>query len=195
MSLDFMRYETTVATYFLVRPLGLFEKSESVITTNPNAGKIIKKYGFVQAYMKDVEHVPTTKYPVYVLFRPPNMVEFGEFIEEEKQLDLIEDVYDYPNGYVVVVYRFPEIYYNDYNLIVDGKYSETSDTFKSLFPATSLGSPSLYHLIFNKHKNLKAEIENEINTIIPDDAELWHYPDMSKETLDITKFIKMEDVK
>ena len=27
-----------------------------------------------------------------------------------KQLEIIEDVYDYPGGYVVVIYKFPEIY-------------------------------------------------------------------------------------
>jgi hypothetical protein len=196
MSLKFMQYNSTVATYFLVRPLGLCEKKESLFAVNPNAGKIVKKYGFVEAFFKDIEHVTENKYPVYVLFKPPNMIEFGEFLEEERTLDLIEDVYDYPGGYVVVVYKFPEIYHKDYDLIKEGRYSETSADFRSIFPNTSSDETfSLYHLVFNKHPDLRKKMEEDLGSPISEDTELWHYPRMDKETLDINNYTNMEEVK
>ena len=196
MSLKFMKYQSTVATYFLVRPLGLCEKKESLFIVNSNAGKIVKKYGFVEAFFKDMEHKSETKYPVYILFKPPNMIEFGEFLEEEKQLELIEDVYDYPGGYVVVVYRFPEIYEKDYDLIKEGRYSETSNDFKSIFPQTSSDETfSLYHLVFNKHPDLRKRMEDELGSPISEDTELWHLPNLQKETLDINNYVNMEEIK
>lgn len=195
MSLDFMKYDRTVATTFLVRPLGLCEKKESLILENANAGVLVKKYGFIEAFFKDIEYTAQTKYPVYVLFKPPNLIEFGEFIEGEKQLEIIEDVYDYPGGYVVVVYKFPEIYHNDYNLVKEGRYSETSADFKSVFPNTTGSIYTIYYLVFNKNEELRKMIEADLGGPISEEAELWHLPNLEKETLDISKYINMEDLK
>lgn len=196
MSLDFMKYQSTIATYFLVRPLGLCEKKESLLLQSSNAGKLVKKHGFQEAFFKDIEHTPVTKYPVYVLFKPTDMVSFGEFIEEEKQLELIEDTYDYPGGYVVVVYKFPEIYQKDYDLIKEGRYSEVSADFKSIFPQISSDqNVTIFHLIFNKHPELRKRIEEDLGSPISDDTELWHLPNLQKETLDISNYINMEDIK
>lgn len=184
-----MNYNRTIATMFLVRPLGLCDKNESLNPKDPNVAKIIKRYGFVEAFLYDENHVSASQRVVYCLFKPPNLQEFDEFIkmEMEDNADIIDE-YDYPDGHVVLVYRFPEIYNKDYDLVVAGKYSRCSDTFKSLFPIRK-GKTQLtvYALVFYKEPMMVSIVENDLGEKFDDTMEFWHIADPTRETLTYDK--------
>jgi hypothetical protein len=188
-----MNYSRTCATVFLIRPLGLCSKTESLNPKDPNAAKIIKKYGFIEAYLYDENRTSTSSRVVYCLFKPPNFQEFEEFVkmEIEDKVDIVDE-YDYPNGHVILVYKFPEIYNNDYDLILQGKYSKCSDAFKSLFPITkSKTELTIYALVFYHESKLKSAVEDDLNVKFDKDMEFWYIPDVTKETLTYNKIKKL----
>ena len=155
----------------------------------------LSENGFINGYIEDVDK--ETQYPdsIYLLFKPSDIEKFREFLEEEysRTKDIIED-YDYPNGYVVVVYKLNNEFSKDYNLIKKGKYSNVSTSFKNLFPekvtiATKSGlnkeEISLQHRAFNKTKDLVEYWENKIGIKFPPNQEVWEGYDKEKEILNI----------
>jgi hypothetical protein len=160
------------------------------------------KYGFIAAYIDDRNHEPHYKDCVYLLFKPPDMDLFQIFLDNEyfKHRDhqvVVED-YDYAKGYVVVVYRFPEQFMNEYSLFLKGKYSLFRTVYTSLFPTKievlqDDGSKalefSLPYLIFNKVDKLKEFWEEKIGEPLDKNAECWTAPDLEdKEVLNINVF-------
>jgi hypothetical protein len=160
---------------------------------------MLLKYGFLAAYLDDINHSVHYENAVYVLFKPEKPVEFQKFLENEhaKNKLVLED-YDYEGGFTVIVYLFEEKFLPEYNLFLQGKYSEFRPEYTRLFPKSvkirdkelkiDMMKSSLQHLIFTRSKLIKTYWEKKIDQKMPDDMELWSSPDMSKEVLDITLF-------
>ncbi len=162
------------------------------------------RYGFIAAYIDDLNHEPHFKDSVYLLFRPPDMDLFQIFLDNEYLRALtsgtfrIQDDYDYAKGFVVIVYKFPDMYMEEYKLFLKGKYSMFCKEYVSLFPTKievlqDDGSKSwefsLPYLIFNKIDKLKEFWEEKIGEPLEDDAECWTAPNLKdKEVLDINSF-------
>lgn len=186
-----MNYIRNVATIFLIRPLGLCDRRESLNPEDKNAAKIIKRYGFLEAFLADESHITIPARLVYCLFKPQNLQELDEFVEMERQDKAeIVDTYDYPGGFVVVVYKFPEIYNRDYDKILEGKYSLTSNTFKSVFPIDVSNNLTIYSLVLFKEPQMVRAVEEDLGIKFDDSMEFWHIPDMEKETLTMDKLKK-----
>ncbi len=194
-----------ITTTFLVRPLGVMDKTETA------ADNKLKQIGFVQAFIKDAQREDVFKYPVLLVFKITDSLE-NEFLEEfianeylkaktpnPRRGTLVLD-YDY-TGYVVLVYEFPEYYRDDYETIVAGKYSHTSEEFKHIFPmkmATPGGrgeTTSYTHQIFNRDNTMREMWEAKIDTKLGWDAEVrsvgnWdNFSDLRpKEILDIDDY-------
>lgn len=174
--------KVTDSTRFLVRGLGLTRTT-------------LKKQGFINAYIDDVIHEPHYVRSVYLLFKPEDLGLFEEFLQAQRmESGLIAEDYDYPEGYVVVVYNFPALYWRDYTLFLEGKYSKFSKGFKSLFPKEKSGvtrqgipykEPSFYAHIFDKSEVMRRYWEERFEVIFDDDQEYWNIPDLSRETLNI----------
>lgn len=150
------------------------------------------QYGFISAYLDDIEHEVHHEDCIYTLFKPDNMILFQEFLKVEYRSSPVVEDYDYEGGYIVVVYKFPDKFMTEYNLCLEGKYSKFSSEYKKLFPdkiKTEKGmTNSLQHRIFNRTEDIKKYWEKKIGEKLPADMELWSSPDMSKEVLDITLF-------
>lgn len=162
--------------------------------------KIAKEHltenGFINGYSGDIDR--ETQYPnsIYLLFKPTNIEKFREFLEGEyeRTKDIIED-YDYPDGYVVIVYKLNPEFNKDYNLIRNGKYSQVSNSFKKLFPEKVIISKgvfpkeevSLQYRVFNKTKDLIDYWESKIGVTFQQDQEVWEGYDKEKELLYINK--------
>lgn len=177
----------TCSTIFLLPAVGL--KRE-----------IVRKYGFIAAYLDDKNHEVHHKNAIYILYHPVKMDDFQSFLRGEyiRTPLLIED-YDYAEGYVVTVYKLPLDFMGDYELFLQGKYSKFSEKYKSKFPKITDvvydGIPttdiSIAHRIFNRTPELKALWEDMIGVVLSDDAEYWSIPDIGgTELLDINKFYK-----
>lgn len=155
-------------------------------------------FGFLSAYLDDVNHEVHYEEAVYLLFKPSDLSGFQKFLEQEyKEPTLIVEDYDYEGGYTVVVYKIDEKYLLEYQLFLQGKYSQFRPEYIARFPTelfieNSEGfmelKHSLHYHIFNRTKEIKEYWEKKIGEKIPDDMELWSSPDMDKEVLDITLF-------
>ena len=176
----------TCTTMFLVPCLGLNVE-------------YLRTYGFINGYLNDKEGY---LYPnaVYLLFQPDNMGHFQGFLgkEYDRAGTLIIDEYDYAGGYVVLVYKIPEHFGNDYKHFLKGRYSKFSKRFVGMLPQEKSdidagGIPftetSLQVRICTKSKALREYRERQLDVVIEDDMELWDKPSMIKETLNIQKII------
>lgn len=176
----------TNSSIFLLRGLHLIKPNEII-----DRSSIVQMLGFKNAYIRDINHETDLEYPLFLLFSPPEMAIFNEFLEGEYEYGQLKEDYDYPNNQVVLVYDFPESYKNDYKLIIEGKYSQVSEKYKKLFPETykegGLVHNTLTFHVFNKTKKLREEKEKalELEPGFLEGQELWELFNIEKETLKI----------
>lgn len=156
----------------------------------------LKNNGFINGYIKDVRCEHCYDGCIYLLFRPENLDKFREFLDSEyERTDKIVEDYDYPGGFVVVVYKLDEDYKEDYDLVRIGKYSKTSKIFQLQFPKVikivkhglHKDEISLQYRIFNRTNDLIEFWENKLGLTFEDDWEVWDGFDEEKEILNINK--------
>lgn len=157
-------------------------------------GRELTKHGFLNGYIKDSQKI--TEYEnenvIFLLFRPKDLVLFQAFLEQEYERTraIIED-YDYPNGFVVVVYKLNPKYEEDFLLVRQGKYSKTSEAFQKEFSKTvtikkgGIDSEeiSLQYRIFHRTEELIKFWEDKFGVTFSEDQELWSGFDEETETL------------
>lgn len=177
------------------------------------------KLGFINCYLSDKDREPINNdIHLYLLFKPNTEIieitTLGGFIAREKdtqydrlvkkikeleELDdsnkiLIED-YDYEDGFVVLVLKFPEYYRKDYNLFLQGKYTHFSKAFKNKFAEKKvvefinekgrkeklLGFNFAYH-VMHRTEQAKKFTESKYDIEIPEEQEeYWRIPATSVE--------------
>jgi len=151
------------------------------------------KAGYVNAYIRDDGRDVEYQECVYLLFKPENLIDFKQFLEDEyeRTKNIIDD-YDYGGGFVVLVYKLNPKFKKDLDLIREGKYSKTSKNFQSEYSKTIRISDgahswkeevSIQFRIFNKTKDLREFWERELEVTFSDDQEVWYAFDEEKETL------------
>lgn len=186
-----MVLEKTITSIFMVPTLKVPKPS-------------LKVNGFINGFIDDSNKEDKYKDSIYLLFRPKDIEKFKTFLdsEYERTNDVILD-YDYPNGYVVVIYKLNSKYKEDYELVKKGLYSKTSQKFQDCFdklidvPNTEniiVTQESLQYKVFNKTEDLKDFWEKKLNTNLKNvfkshDYELWQGFNLEKETLDINQLI------
>lgn len=181
-----MEVKKTITSIFIV-PMFKFDR------------EVLKENGFINGYTYDAERDVQYENVTYLLFKPDNLDKFRAFLDEqyEKRKDIVDD-YDYEDGFVVVVVGLDKRYKKDISLIMEGKYSETSEKFQNLFPKTikviksgiRKDEVSLQHRIFDKAIELRVYWENRIGDTLPEDVEVWPGFDLFTETLDLDKIKK-----
>lgn len=148
----------------------------------------------INAYIKDEGQETSYKDAIYVLFKPADLDIFKVFLdaEYERTEQLIED-YDYPGGYVMLVYKLDSKLKKDFDLIKLGKYSLTSGKFQNIFPTmvTILKNKnpkeevSLQHRIFNKTEDMVLYWEERLGVTFADDQEVWYGFTEEKEVFNL----------
>jgi len=187
-----------------------FEKaSKSTLTTIlllPSIGmsrRALLKYGFINAYLADIDSEIEYRDCIYLLFRPDSIEKFEAFYMRERESKNFVTQYDYEGGYIVLVYSILDKYKSDYNLFLEGKYSKFSEEYKETFPkfvkvinsetGITESQISLQFHILNKSVALKNMWEEELKVKFKDlgeDMEVWGKYDIHKETLDIEQIRK-----
>lgn len=158
------------------------------------------EFGFVNTYLtwdKCEYNFPV----IYVVFRAEFTMPFYHFITQlEKNKNYIETI-DEP-GAVVLVYKVPQVFHEDYCKFIFGKYSQCSKEYKACFPMSvpaideKTGAPERYngkyikqptefYHIFNKTKNLRDRWSEALGVDLTEDVELYDRPNMEKETLQL----------
>ncbi len=109
--------------------------------------------------------------------------------------------YELINDYLMIVIDFPEDFIQDYEYIVQGRFSKLSNQFREHFPLSvdvvnekgyRIGSEySLYYHIFNKTEWLKNFWMDRLGLCELDDKlELWHSPDKEDLIFNLKTLIK-----
>lgn len=164
----------------------------------------LEEHNFIDAFLDDISKQIHYLNCIYILFKPESLEDFQNFLELEKERypEILDD-YDYSGGYVVVVYKFPDKFTGDMQLILNGKYSETSEAFKEKFLKvkkiiTESGLHrdlvSLQWLVFKKSNDIVQSWKEEYDIDIEENQEVWGIPDMNREILDIEKIKQEKDV-
>lgn len=132
-------------------------------------------------------------------FRNPEYTIYeNKLINNELYIDLIDIDND-----VLYIFKFPDDYLYEYNKYKEGKYSEFKNDAKELilnffgevykFNMNAVSFLIKVKQILFKDKKLKKIIEDELNVILSDDAELSSIMDKEEETFNISKYINTED--
>ena len=184
--------ENTNATLFFMPIFGIDDKT-------------LKKIGFINAYTqdKDKAYEENGIYKIHALFRPDTNG-FADFKTITKKLEaagILYDEYDYEDGYIVLALNFPERFNEDYDHIMNGKYTKVSRELVKKYPEKTIKMKSgkriedytiQYH-IFNRTPGMRGFIQEElgIDEIKREDKEFeyWTLPGEG-EILDIEKHLK-----
>ena len=136
--------------------------------------------GFENAYIKD--EMCELAYPnsFYLLFRPANLLQFNEFVEEERARGYLVDEYDYPDGWTMLVYKYESKWEKDVALIMQGKFSQVSPAYKHAIPrlkeTKEYGTVmTMQHHIFDKDDFIKAYIFEKYTLELGKDDEHWQF--------------------
>tara|TARA_R110000868_G_scaffold75049_4_gene216817 strand:- start:501 stop:1058 length:558 start_codon:yes stop_codon:yes gene_type:complete len=151
---------------------------------------------FLNAYLEDIRRDVQYENAVYLLFKPVNFDRFREFLTKEydRTKDILDD-YDYEEGYVVLVYQLNKKWNKDFDIVKQGKYSETSQDFQNVFSKVikvvnnglRRDEISLQYRIFNKADELRKYWEDKLDVYFTDDMELWRTFVYEDEVLDLDK--------
>lgn len=156
---------------------------------------------FVNAYIADEGFDENYTCPIFVLYRIDTTTahrdkmwsEFEKsmknnpsfqcdyYVGKEAELDLVMYVFETPK-------RFQEDYYK----FLEGKYSEFSEEYKTVFSKKTLINnvltPVIHYLAIEKNETLRQQVELIINDKLDAKAELWPKPDISnRETFKRSK--------
>ena len=150
----------------------------------------------INAYIKDESQETTYKDAIYVLFKPADLDIFKAFLDEEYERtdQLIED-YDYPGGYVMLIYKLDSRFKKDFDLVKLGKYSLTSSKFQDVFPfkVTILKNNhpreeiSLQYRVFNRTEDMISYWEERLGVKFSVDQEVWYGFVEEKEVFNLSK--------
>lgn len=167
---------------------------------------ILRQMGFVNAFLQDKDRFyPDGEIPIFALFKPKAKALFEAAIKDLEEEGILMDEYDYPDGHVVLVLRFPPQYKKDYDLFLKGKYSKFSSEFKKLFPEKKKSyvdgregvDYSLHFHIFKRTPGIREFLEEDLGIEIDkNDPEFqyWTLPDQEgRETLSQDKLEKNEN--
>lgn len=176
-----------VTTLFMVPTLKVFRED---LTNNK----------FIMAFSKDEIRDVQYENAVYLLFRPTNIDVFREFLEKEYERTQIIEDYDYPKGFVVVVYQLNSKFKKDFQIVRQGRYSKTSAEFQSQFSKVTKiiinglhrDEISLQYRIFNKTPDLAEFWEKEFDVVFEPSQELWEGYNEENETLTEEKLKEYE---
>ena len=174
-----------------------------------NNFEMLKKVGLIDCYTSDPEIMEILKLHknqrfLFLLFKNKKL-KLEEIKQVVKTLTTVPvDVvftYELINDYSMVVIDFPVEFVEDYDYIVQGRYSKLSEEFKMVFPTTVnvlnskkqvLGKENtLYYHIFNKTDWLKDFWCKRLNMVELDDKlELWEKPQESDLIFNVKNIIK-----
>lgn len=178
-----MKLQKTITSIFIVPTLSIGKDK-------------LDDNGFVNGFIKDGEREVQYDNCIYLVFKPDNLNKFRDFldVEYERTKQILDD-YDYPDGYVMIVYKLNSRLDSDIELIKQGKYSQTSEAFQKIFPkivkvkknGLMRDEISLQYRIFNKTEDLKKFWEEKLGVDFDDDMEVWSTFVEENETFTLTK--------
>jgi len=128
---------------------------------------------------KDVSNV------IAVLFRFSGLKMFANLEQSMQRLKCYMKTEDPTKSTVLYLFEVPKYYQEDFNKFLEGKYSEMTEDYKLKildFHGVDFDS-SIGHILF-KDETRRLELEELLDTNLPEDAELYSIPNMDHEIYD-----------
>jgi len=177
-----MKHKKTNTTIFFIPTLKLQKE-------------LLEEHNFINGYIDDEDSLKDIyDNCVLLLFKPENIEKFREYLENEYEnnSNLITD-YNKENEYIVLVYSLNSKYKDDFEIIKQGRYSQTSKEFQELFPKVVKLQVNGFHRdelalqvrIFKKSPDLVEFWEKKLGIQWNESYEVWEGFDLEKETLNI----------
>lgn len=210
---NYIKYTKTSS--FLFPLLGIPKSLFNCHITN-NYNKIIMTNRFLNAYLQDnhIDNIYNEGPYVFIVVKPYQDVEFNKFKDTILDYDNYTDEYE-KEGFLILIYKILDIYLEDYNKILKGKYSLISNEAKKIILGNSYHkTPNAVAQILTKSKKLKTDWETRLSetgiikgkyvgmSSIVDlkDQEVWGIIELEKETLNssilqLLKFKKLRNLK
>lgn len=176
------------------------------IEIDSNLKSKFRRSGFINTYLTCEPY----KYPyevIFLLFQPKELdLEFYEFTEELQTNANFIEIIEFDKKQVLIVYRIPAKFKNDYNLFMKGRYSRLSDAFKKCFvledyqrdtkgnpmkdnKGNYLTEPSTFYHVFNRTEFIKErwllKLGYPLHDPILDSMELYDVQSPDKESLEL----------
>jgi hypothetical protein len=170
--------------------------------------EILRKSGYQDGFISDPDimnilQLTERQRLVFLLFKNKKLtLEDLKKITTSLAIVPVDIVFSYElvNDYSMIVVEFPERFVDDFDRIIDGKYSKLSDSFKDRFDMTrevldSKGQRkgkeyTLYYHIFNKTQWLKDFWMERLGLCELDEKlELWERPDDRDKIFNIKNII------
>lgn len=163
-----------ISTDFLVPALNI---SDDIINTT----------GYINSYINcpDLTDILIIN-PVYILYNTEDLDMQMEYVHHmltynknfvfEQRLD---------NRHTLFCFKFPASMKEDYNLIIEGKYSETNQIYKDQF--NSYDHEVQLNVLY-KNQEMKELLERRIGMKLEENCEIWDKMDILNETLFISSY-------
>jgi hypothetical protein len=118
---------------------------------------------------------------------------FARLENNFKQLPEFRGMFD-PDKYTTIFYfAVPAQWYDDYTMFKESKYSRISQKFKQkILRFYALGPQSQVYKVLYRDAEKKRQLEEELDVVLPDDAEVASALEFSNETY--TSKIKIKNV-
>jgi hypothetical protein len=197
---QFVKYTKTSTFLFplLCIPKGLF-----YCNVKNSFDKVLMTTRFLNAYLldSDLNNEEYNNGPyVYIVIKPYQDADFDAFYNTILSYENYVDEYE-KLDYIVMIFRIPNNFIEDYDKILNGKYSEISKEARALIMGNCFFSskPKFIPMILSKSIALKKSWEERLTFIGPDiyspadlgDQEVWGIITKDKEALTIEKLKEM----
>lgn len=136
-------------------------------------------------------YVSTNPSTIHIVFKKPLPDEHYNYTLEVLRFDdhFIEEV-NYGN-YLVMSFKVPEIFEDDFYQFLDSKYSKMSDFYKEEILSLHISWRQVYRnlsdILYPQKKHREA-IENRLDVTLEKDAEIFDRIEFSEELFDKRKF-------
>lgn len=159
--------------------------------------KMLEYFGFVNCYMDHKQSLYKNEDYLYMLFNPKREVlgDFYRLYSALKQRSNFVDDYMIDHQLIAMVFKVRDKWKSTYKMFRESKYSQMSKEYADMFKSVTLAGRvniGYQYLIIYKQKEYKEHLEKELDVQIDPGAELMDKIDLTKETFDYDKSIKIQ---
>ena len=166
----------------MVRKRQMFNKSYTYILPMLSTQFDVVRANLINTYIGSDEFTGYDNH-IYLLYKylgNPRFIEYEDYLEHA---NLFEAKYDPDKYHVMFIFKVPEKYQIVYDLFKQGKYSEFPEDYKLLifkFHQIVDENHKVAKVLY-KHPDLKEELEDRLDIILPKNSEVSSVPDLDIE--------------
>jgi hypothetical protein len=167
------------------------------LQNNKTSYKILEHFGFVNCYLDHKQGIYRKENYLYLLFNPTREAfkKFYTLYEIYKNHPNFVEDYMIDHQLIMVVFKIKEKWKSTYEMFKQSKYSKMSKEYADMFKTVTLSGKvniGYQYLIIHKHKDYREHLEKELDVEISSNAELMNIIDLTKETFDYARPIKIQ---